>query len=40
MAQIRRTFTEVQKAQGPDSKKIVKDDWALNQIQNLYRIEY
>jgi transposase len=39
MAHLRRKFTEAQKAQSQNSKKIGKADWALNHIQKLYRIE-
>lgn len=39
MAHIRRKFDEAKKAQGKNSQKTGKADWALNQIQKLYRIE-
>jgi transposase len=39
MAHIRRKFDEAKKAQSNSSKKTGKADWALNQIQKLYRIE-
>jgi transposase len=39
MAHIRRKFDEAKKAQSKSSQKTGKADWALSQIQKLYRIE-